>query len=157
MSSFVHACDFIGYTVKLKTSFCTLQPVGMYWLCLCSSLEYASHYLCQQCHETSTWFCIINNRYFSLGLFKEPKWLFSQCVCRNNRGIFPGCGLRPICAYQLMNELPIPLISFCQSVERTFVRTTRNDVSVSQDTIIYHENKGPLRYGEPHMTMKQQQ
>ncbi len=30
-------------------------------LFLCSNLEYASHYLCQQCHETSTWFCIIDN------------------------------------------------------------------------------------------------
>ncbi len=30
-------------------------------LFLCSTLEYASHYLCQQCRETSTWFCIINN------------------------------------------------------------------------------------------------
>ncbi len=58
----VHASgsnNYYGFTT-LRPFPCTWTPTQIR-LFLCSNLKYASHYLCQQCHEPSTWFRINND------------------------------------------------------------------------------------------------
>ncbi len=50
------SCVYITDTQYIYYDVAQIINVGLF---LCSNLEYASHYLCQQCHETSMLFRII--------------------------------------------------------------------------------------------------
>ena len=83
-------------------------------------------------------------RYFSLGLFKEPKWLFSHCVCKvpqsefyhkQNKQISPkklgAFSLLSACTCKPITEIYLKYSKSCVAVKSFISNTAKSEIPLT--------------------------